>query len=121
MLLTEEPQQVAKDSKDHIEEAQKKDAPDVNFGEASALEFCNCEESSARAWMTPRSFLIDSKYFLTKCTKPDGHGTAYIFWLTEEFKMTFGAIWQGFLIMGCLAFVIKLVHFPFNQMLVQRQ
>jgi preprotein translocase subunit Sss1 len=70
-------------------------------------------------WLTaPRRFLVDSKYFLTKCTKPDGHGIRYDFPLTAELRMTFGAIWKGFLIMGCLAFIIRLAHIPLNQFLV---
>jgi hypothetical protein len=78
MFLAEEPQEVASNSKDRVEEAQEKDVPDVNPGQASISDFCDCEEANGRPWMTPRSFLIDSKYFLTKCTKPDGHGVAYI-------------------------------------------
>jgi hypothetical protein len=35
-------------------------------------------EEEGPPWMMPRMFLVDSKYFLTKCTIPDGHGTAYI-------------------------------------------
>jgi len=133
MLLAKEPE-AEEDSKDAIKEGQEEDGPDTKLIEASPSEFCDCAEKSSPLlpspivgateeeeadtddepeeegppWMTPRTFLVDSKYFLTKCTFPDGH----------ELKMTLGAIWQGFLIMGCLAFVIKLVHFPFNQMLV---
>ena len=35
-----------------------------------------------------------------------------------EFGMTFGIIFRGFVIVGSLAFVIKLIHIPFNQILV---
>jgi len=136
MLLAKEPE-AEEDSKDDIKEGQEKDGPDTKLMETSPSKFCDCAELNSKSapllrspmvgategekadidgepeeegppWMTPRTFLVDSKYFLTTCTFPDGH----------ELKMTLGAIWQGFLIMGCLAFVIKLVHFPFNQMLV---
>jgi preprotein translocase subunit Sss1 len=71
------------------------------------------------SWLTsPQRFFADSKYFLMKCTKPDGHGIRCSCTLTAELRMTFGAIWQGFLIMGCLAFVIRLAHIPLNQILV---
>jgi preprotein translocase subunit Sss1 len=71
------------------------------------------------SWLTaPQRFFVDSKYFLMKCTKPDGHGIRRVCPLTAELRMTFGAIWQGFLIMGCLAFIIRLVHIPLNQFLV---
>jgi preprotein translocase subunit Sss1 len=35
-----------------------------------------------------------------------------------EFGMMFGVIFRGFVIMGSLAYVIKLAHIPFNQILV---
>jgi len=38
--------------------------------------------------------------------------------LMTEFKMTFGVMFKGFLIVGCLSFVIELVHIPLNQILV---
>ena len=32
--------------------------------------------------------------------------------------MTFQVIGRGFLVVGCLAYVIRVVHIPFNEMLV---
>jgi hypothetical protein len=104
MLLANEPE-AEEDSKDAIKEGQEKDGPDAKLIEASPSKFCDCAESNSKLapllrsppvgetegdkadtndepeeegppWMTPRTFLIDSKYFLTKCTFPDGHGTA---------------------------------------------
>ena len=101
MLLAKEPE-AEEDSKDDIKEGQEEDGPDTKLIETSPSKFCDCAEKSAPLlpspivgategeeadtddepeeegppWMTPRTFLVDSKYFLTKCTFPDGHGTA---------------------------------------------
>ena len=65
------------------------------------------------------TFFVDSKYFFSKCIRPDQHGTAAQHKLTVELKMTFGAIWKGVLIMGLVSFIIKCIHIPLNQFLVR--
>ena len=68
---------------------------------------------------TVREFFVDSKYFLKGCTLPNAHGkSSSMNLLMKEFKMTFGVIFKGFLIVGCLSFVIELVHIPLNEILV---
>jgi len=53
-------------------------------------------------------FAVDSKRFLTVCTKPD----------QKEFKKICSACAMGFLIMGFIGYVVKLVFIPINNILV---
>lgn len=56
----------------------------------------------------PRDFLRDGTQFLNRCTKPD----------RREFIKISQAVGFGFLIMGAIGYVIKLIHIPVNNILV---
>jgi protein transport protein SEC61 subunit gamma-like protein len=53
-------------------------------------------------------FVRDSKYLVTKCTKPD----------REEFAKVARATGVGFLIMGFIGFFVKVIHIPINNILI---
>ena len=53
-------------------------------------------------------FYRDSKYLVTKCTKPD----------REEFAHVARATGIGFLIMGFIGFFVKVIHIPINNILI---
>jgi hypothetical protein len=63
-------------------------------------------------------FFIDCHYFLSKCIFPTAPGFPIEIILTIEFLETFEVIANGFLIVGVLACVIKLVHMPMNYVFV---
>ncbi|KYK55439.1 protein translocation complex subunit SSS1 [Drechmeria coniospora] len=56
----------------------------------------------------PREFLKDGVQFVNKCQKPD----------KKEFIKISQAIAIGFLIMGTVGYVVKLIHIPINNILV---
>ncbi|KAE9965928.1 hypothetical protein BLS_008304 [Venturia inaequalis] len=56
----------------------------------------------------PREFLKEGTQFLNRCTKPD----------KREFMKISQAVGIGFLIMGAIGFVVKLIHIPVNNILV---
>ncbi|KAI0982154.1 hypothetical protein GJ496_005247 [Pomphorhynchus laevis] len=55
-----------------------------------------------------RVFAKDSIRLLRKCTKPD----------RKEFQKIATATAVGFLIMGFIGFIIKLIHIPINNIIV---
>ncbi|KAF7512250.1 hypothetical protein GJ744_001818 [Endocarpon pusillum] len=55
----------------------------------------------------PKDFLRDGTQFLNRCTKPD----------KREFIKISQAVGFGFLIMGAIGYVIKLIHIPVNNIL----
>ncbi|TID17024.1 protein translocase SEC61 complex gamma subunit [Venturia nashicola] len=56
----------------------------------------------------PREFMKEGTQFLNRCTKPD----------KREFMKISQAVGIGFLIMGAIGFVVKLIHIPVNNILV---
>ncbi|KAG0041573.1 Sec61p translocation complex subunit [Gryganskiella cystojenkinii] len=56
----------------------------------------------------PKEFLKDGIAFLNRCTKPD----------RKEFLQITQAVSMGFLVMGVIGFVVKLIHIPINNILV---
>ncbi|KAH0565514.1 hypothetical protein GP486_001088 [Trichoglossum hirsutum] len=56
----------------------------------------------------PRDFLRDGTLFLNRCTKPD----------KREFIKISQAVGMGFIIMGVIGYVVKLIHIPVNNILV---
>ncbi|KAK3351707.1 hypothetical protein B0H65DRAFT_131369 [Neurospora tetraspora] len=56
----------------------------------------------------PREFLKDGIQFINKCQKPD----------RREFIKISQAVGTGFLIMGAVGYLVKLIHIPLNQVLV---
>ncbi|KAF9427089.1 Sec61p translocation complex subunit [Podila epigama] len=56
----------------------------------------------------PKQFVKDGVAFLNRCTKPD----------RKEFMQITQAVSMGFLIMGVIGFVVKLIHIPINNILV---
>ncbi|PUU75435.1 hypothetical protein B9Z19DRAFT_1195500 [Tuber borchii] len=56
----------------------------------------------------PREFLRDGTLFINRCTKPD----------KREFIKISQAVGIGFVIMGVIGFIVKLIHIPVNNILV---
>ncbi|KAF4585357.1 hypothetical protein XA68_13289 [Ophiocordyceps unilateralis] len=56
----------------------------------------------------PREFLRDGLQFMHKCQKPD----------RKEFVKISQAIAIGFLTMGTVGYIVKLIHIPINNILV---
>jgi len=56
----------------------------------------------------PKDFFRDGTQFLNRCAKPD----------RREFLKISQAVGMGFLIMGAIGYVIKLIHIPVNNILV---
>ncbi|KAH9884024.1 protein transporter Sec61 subunit gamma [Xylariomycetidae sp. FL2044] len=56
----------------------------------------------------PKDFVKDGMGFMNRCTKPD----------QKEFIKISQAVGVGFLVMGAIGFVIKLIHIPVNNVLV---
>ncbi|KAI9219948.1 hypothetical protein BC828DRAFT_384765 [Blastocladiella britannica] len=54
------------------------------------------------------SFAKQSQLFMNRCTKPS----------QKEFWRIFQVVGVGFLIMGFIGFVVKLVHIPINNIIV---
>ncbi|ORZ30322.1 hypothetical protein BCR44DRAFT_1438512 [Catenaria anguillulae PL171] len=57
---------------------------------------------------TPMSFVKSSQQLINRCTKPS----------RKEFWRIFQVVGVGFLIMGFIGFVVKLVHIPINNIIV---
>ncbi|KEZ40244.1 hypothetical protein SAPIO_CDS8738 [Scedosporium apiospermum] len=56
----------------------------------------------------PREFLKDGMQFINRCQKPD----------RKEFIRICQAVGTGFLIMGFVGYIVKLIHIPVNNVLV---
>ncbi|KIM97577.1 hypothetical protein OIDMADRAFT_20614 [Oidiodendron maius Zn] len=56
----------------------------------------------------PRDFLKDGMQFINRSQKPD----------RKEFIKICQAVGVGFLIMGAVGYVVKLIHIPLNNVLV---
>ncbi|KAF2220327.1 putative protein transport protein Sec61 subunit gamma [Elsinoe fawcettii] len=56
----------------------------------------------------PKDFLKEGTQFLNRCTKPD----------KREFIKISQAVGVGFLVMGVIGYVVKLIHIPVNNILV---
>ncbi|KAI0173649.1 protein translocase SEC6 [Hypoxylon sp. FL1284] len=56
----------------------------------------------------PKDFVKDGTQFMTRCTKPD----------RREFIQISKAVGVGFLVMGAIGYLIKLIHIPVNNILV---
>ncbi|KAH7350216.1 protein transporter Sec61 subunit gamma [Plectosphaerella cucumerina] len=56
----------------------------------------------------PKEFVKDGTQFIKRCQKPDG----------PEFLKICQAVGMGFIIMGAVGYVIKLIHIPLNNVLV---
>jgi len=59
-------------------------------------------KTSANALDTPKEYYQESVKFINKCSKPD----------TKEFYNILRAVGAGFLVMGILGYIVKLVHIP---------
>jgi len=65
--------------------------------------------NSFQAAIAPaKQFGLDSIRLINRCTKPDA----------KEFKKIALATTVGFLVMGFLGFIVKLVHIPINNIIV---
>lgn len=64
-------------------------------------------QKNAGALDAPLEFVNESKKFLAKCTKPD----------TTEYLRIVRAVGAGFLVMGVLGYVVKLVHIPIRHLI----
>lgn len=83
-------------------------ATSVLFVIFKALEMC---------W----EYFLDVVFFVNRCTYPNGKGIhSSDSELTTELKETFGPILYGISILGLLTFAIKIIHIPFNEILVNR-
>ncbi|ORY19905.1 protein translocation complex subunit SSS1 [Clohesyomyces aquaticus] len=56
----------------------------------------------------PQEFVRDGLQFINRCTKPD----------KREFIKISQAVGVGFVVMGVIGYVVKLVHIPVNNILV---
>ncbi|KAK2629701.1 hypothetical protein QTJ16_000521 [Diplocarpon rosae] len=56
----------------------------------------------------PRDFVREGTQFINKCTKPD----------RREFIKISQAVGVGFLVMGAVGYLVKLIHIPVNNILV---
>ncbi|KAE9372395.1 secE/sec61-gamma protein [Hyaloscypha bicolor E] len=56
----------------------------------------------------PRDFFKEGTQFLNRCTKPD----------RREFIKISQAVGVGFLVMGAVGYLVKLIHIPVNNVLV---
>ncbi|KAF9434781.1 Sec61p translocation complex subunit [Entomortierella beljakovae] len=56
----------------------------------------------------PKQFVKDGIAFINRCTKPD----------RKEFLQITQAVSMGFFVMGVIGFVVKLIHIPINNILV---
>lgn len=70
-------------------------------------------------WARVPEFYNDSKYFLANCTLSDPNGTLPLMsYLMIEFNTTVWVIVQGVFVVASLAFAIKVIHIPLNQIMV---
>ncbi|KAF2090134.1 translocation complex subunit Sss1 [Saccharata proteae CBS 121410] len=56
----------------------------------------------------PKDFIKDGTQFLNRCTKPD----------KREFIKISQAVGVGFVVMGAIGYLVKLIHIPVNNILV---
>ncbi|KAF2275875.1 translocation complex subunit Sss1 [Westerdykella ornata] len=56
----------------------------------------------------PQEFVKDGMLFINRCTKPD----------KREFLKICQAVGVGFIVMGVIGYIVKLVHIPVNNILV---
>jgi len=56
----------------------------------------------------PREFIKEGTQFINRCTKPD----------RREFIKISQAVGVGFLVMGAVGYLVKLIHIPVNNILV---
>ncbi|KAJ2973375.1 hypothetical protein NQ176_g6646 [Zarea fungicola] len=56
----------------------------------------------------PKEFIKDGVQFMNKCQKPD----------RKEFLKISQAIAMGFVAMGAVGYIVKLIHIPINNILV---
>ena len=56
----------------------------------------------------PKEFIRDSINLVTRCAKPDRR---------EFFKIS-QAVAFGFVVMGAIGFIVKLIHIPINNIIV---
>lgn len=56
----------------------------------------------------PMDFVKDGVQFVNKCQKPD----------QKEFIKISQAVGVGFIVMGAIGYIIKLIHIPLNNILV---
>ena len=62
-----------------------------------------------KEWMdAPKEFVREGTLFMNRCTKPD----------RREFMKISQAVGVGFLVMGFIGYLIKLIHIPINNILV---
>lgn len=59
-------------------------------------------KTSQTALDAPKGFIEEGVKFLNKCSKPDA----------KEYFSILRAVGAGFLVMGAIGFVVKLVHIP---------
>jgi len=56
----------------------------------------------------PQDFIKDGTQFINRCTKPD----------RRELLKISQAVGVGFLVMGAVGYLVKLIHIPVNNILV---
>ncbi|KAM7188321.1 hypothetical protein V8F20_010604 [Naviculisporaceae sp. PSN 640] len=62
----------------------------------------------------PKEFLKDGLQFISKSQKPDRREFIKI----SQFSSSIQAVGVGFLIMGAVGYVVKLIHIPLNNILM---
>ncbi|CAA91203.1 putative protein transport protein Sec61 subunit gamma [Schizosaccharomyces pombe] len=56
----------------------------------------------------PKNFYKEGSHFIKRCVKPD----------RKEFLSISKAVATGFVLMGLIGYIIKLIHIPINKVLV---
>ena len=62
----------------------------------------------------PAAFVKEGTQFLKRCTKPDRKGTWADSNRVTEFIQICRAVCTGFVLMGFIGYLVKLVHIPIN-------
>ena len=65
----------------------------------------------------PVGFVKEGTQLLNRCTKPDRKGKLC---LTREFIQICRAVGTGFVVMGFIGYLIKLIHIPINNIVRMR-
>ncbi|PNY29610.1 Uncharacterized protein TCAP_00478, partial [Tolypocladium capitatum] len=98
---------VAAPSSSHIPPHDAHSHPD-NYDSLARVEVVTMADQVQELLDTPNQFLRDGVQFVKKCQKPDG----------KEFAKICQAVGTGFVIMGVVGYIVKLIHIPINQILV---
>lgn len=62
----------------------------------------------------PAAFVKEGTQFLKRCTKPDRKGKWVGSYHVAEFIQICRAVCTGFVLMGFIGYLVKLIHIPIN-------